>query len=97
MNQKQKRRKQKEMHLLLLNNLNKQSKLIPKLLLCLPRIQFIMRTGIFINYLRVWREINMFYRAAAHSHLKQHKEAIEDCKLAITVDPTYTKAYSRMG
>lgn len=36
-------------------------------------------------------------RAAAYSHIGQHHKAIEDCKQAITIDPLYVKAYSRLG
>lgn len=37
------------------------------------------------------------YRAAAHSTLQQHENAILDCKRAIELDPKYLKAYSRLG
>ena len=36
-------------------------------------------------------------RAAAHSKLGQHQDAIEDCVSALEIDPTYSKAYGRMG
>lgn len=36
-------------------------------------------------------------RAAAHSKLNQHQAAINDCKKAIVIDPSYSKAYGRMG
>lgn len=36
-------------------------------------------------------------RAAAHSKLNQHQNAIDDCKKAINIDPLYSKAYGRMG
>lgn len=36
-------------------------------------------------------------RAAAHSKLNQHLEAIEDCKRALRIEPNYSKAYGRMG
>jgi hypothetical protein len=41
----------------------------------------------------------VFYcnRAAAHSKLNNHFAAVEDCKRAIDMDPTYGKAYGRMG
>lgn len=41
----------------------------------------------------------MFYcnRAAAYSKLNNHFAAVEDCKRAIDMDPTYGKAYGRMG
>jgi len=38
-----------------------------------------------------------FKRAAAHSKLNQHQAAINDCKKAIAIDPSYSKAYERMG
>ncbi|KAK3858791.1 hypothetical protein Pcinc_035044 [Petrolisthes cinctipes] len=36
-------------------------------------------------------------RAAAHSKLNNHREAIEDCKRALQIEPQYSKAYGRMG
>lgn len=36
-------------------------------------------------------------RAAAYSKLDQHSAAIEDCKTAIALDPSYGKAYGRLG
>jgi len=36
-------------------------------------------------------------RAAAHSKLGNHQEAVEDCVTALEIDPTYSKAYGRMG
>ncbi|KAJ3158331.1 hypothetical protein HK101_001358 [Irineochytrium annulatum] len=36
-------------------------------------------------------------RAAAHSQAGDHAGAVEDAKLAVEVDPDYSKAYSRMG
>lgn len=36
-------------------------------------------------------------RAAAHTQLGQYEEAMADCKKAIQLDPTYSKAYSRLG
>lgn len=36
-------------------------------------------------------------RAAAHSKLNNHRDAIEDCKRALQVEPQYSKAYGRMG
>ena len=43
---------------------------------------------------------NPFYlsnRAAAYSASGQHSKAVEDAELAISVDPTYSKAWSRLG
>ncbi|KAG1703673.1 Small glutamine-rich tetratricopeptide repeat-containing protein alpha [Nymphon striatum] len=37
------------------------------------------------------------YLAAAHNKLNNHDAAIVDCMKAITIDPTYSKAYGRMG
>ena len=37
------------------------------------------------------------FRAAAYSKLGKHKNAIEDCQRALTIDPLYSKAYGRMG
>lgn len=41
----------------------------------------------------------MYYcnRAAAYSRLEKHDQAIADCKVAIRLDPTYGKAYGRLG
>lgn len=36
-------------------------------------------------------------RAAAHSKLGNHQAAIEDCNRALELDPTYSKAYGRLG
>lgn len=36
-------------------------------------------------------------RAAAHSKLNNHTDAIRDCEEALTIDPTYSKAYGRKG
>lgn len=36
-------------------------------------------------------------RAAAYSSLGQHEKAIEDAQVAVDEDPTYTKAWSRLG
>ena len=36
-------------------------------------------------------------RAAAHCHLNDYIEAVEDCNASIALQPTYVKAYSRLG
>ena len=36
-------------------------------------------------------------RAAAHSKLGNHQDAVDDCVTALEIDPTYSKAYGRMG
>ena len=36
-------------------------------------------------------------RAAVHSKLGNHEKAIEDCHDALSIDPTYSKAYGRLG
>ncbi|XP_075695128.1 small glutamine-rich tetratricopeptide repeat-containing protein beta [Rhinoderma darwinii] len=36
-------------------------------------------------------------RAAAHSQLGRHGDAIKDCEKAISIDAKYSKAYGRMG
>merc|ERR1712137_678571 len=36
-------------------------------------------------------------RAAAYTSLRDHESAIEDCRKAVAIDSTYSKAYSRMG
>ncbi|CEP24107.1 SGT2 [Cyberlindnera jadinii] len=36
-------------------------------------------------------------RAAAYSSLRDHEKAIEDANAAIAIDPSYSKAYSRLG
>ena len=36
-------------------------------------------------------------RAAAYSKLDDHTRAIQDCEKAVSIDPTYSKAYGRMG
>lgn len=41
----------------------------------------------------------MYYcnRAAAYTRLLKDREAIDDCKEAINLDPSYGKAYGRLG
>jgi len=41
----------------------------------------------------------IFYcnRAAAYSKIERHQESINDCQIALQLDPTYSKAYGRMG
>jgi len=36
-------------------------------------------------------------RAAAYSKLTQHEDAVKDAKAALELDPSYSKAYARMG
>lgn len=36
-------------------------------------------------------------RAAAHSKLNDFKSSIEDCKNALKIDPSYSKAWGRLG
>lgn len=36
-------------------------------------------------------------RAAAYTHLKDYKKAIADCEASLRIDPSYSKAYSRLG
>merc|ERR1712193_39738 len=36
-------------------------------------------------------------RAAAYTSLENYEEALQDCKKAISFEPDYSKAYSRMG
>lgn len=36
-------------------------------------------------------------RAAAYSKLDRHRDAVEDCKVALQLDPSYSKAFGRMG
>lgn len=37
------------------------------------------------------------HRAAAYSKLGNYAGAVQDCERAIRIDPTYSKAYGRMG
>ena len=41
--------------------------------------------------------IVFFLRAAAYTHLKEYKKAIIDCEKSVSIDPNYSKAYSRLG
>lgn len=45
------------------------------------------------------QESAIFYcnRAAAYTSVENYEEALQDCKKAISFDPDYSKAYSRMG
>ena len=36
-------------------------------------------------------------RAAVHSKMGNHEQAIKDAMTALSIDPTYSKAYARMG
>eukprot|EP01012_Entosiphon_sulcatum_P029009 TRINITY_DN3523_c0_g1_i2.p1 TRINITY_DN3523_c0_g1~~TRINITY_DN3523_c0_g1_i2.p1 ORF type:complete len:266 (-),score=53.28 TRINITY_DN3523_c0_g1_i2:31-828(-) len=36
-------------------------------------------------------------RAAAYTHLKEYKKAIDDCERSVALDANYSKAYSRLG
>lgn len=36
-------------------------------------------------------------RAAAYSKLGNYTGAVQDCERAICIDPSYSKAYGRMG
>lgn len=36
-------------------------------------------------------------RAAAYTQINRYDEAIEDCLKSIEIDPSYSKAYSRLG
>ena len=36
-------------------------------------------------------------RAAAHSKLSDYASSIEDCKNALKIDPSYSKAWGRLG
>lgn len=38
-----------------------------------------------------------YFRAAAYCRLEQHDLAIQDCRTALALEPTYAKAYGRMG
>ncbi len=37
------------------------------------------------------------FRAAAYCRMEQYDLAIQDCRTALALDPTYSKAYGRMG
>lgn len=37
------------------------------------------------------------HRAAAYTKLNMYEEAIRDCEKGVALDPTYSKAYSRLG
>lgn len=36
-------------------------------------------------------------RAAAYSKIGNHDQAIKDCRTALSIDPSYSKAYGRLG
>ena len=66
----------------------------------------LMRTEKFVDALEMYSKAieldggnPVFYcnRAAAHSRMNNHHLAIEDCQRAIDMDPSYSKAYGRMG
>lgn len=51
------------------------------------------------GYVDVWCWLLGLFslRAAAHSKLGNYTEATGDCERAIAIDPSYSKAYGRMG
>jgi len=66
----------------------------------------LMRTEKFSEALQMYTkaiEIDgsnpVFYcnRAAAHSKMDNHGQAVEDCQRAVDMDPNYSKAYGRLG
>jgi len=66
----------------------------------------LMRTEKFSEALQMYTkaiEIDgsnpVFYcnRAAAHSKMDNHGQAVEDCQRAVDMDPSYSKAYGRLG
>lgn len=61
---------------------------------------------LYVNYIHTYfraiskDSLNAVYycnRAAAHSKLNNHRDAIEDCRKALEIEPQYSKAYGRMG
>lgn len=54
---------------------------------------------IYLSLCRTYLNVVMIKhcRAAAHSKLGNYTEATCDCERAIGIDPTYSKAYGRMG
>jgi tetratricopeptide (TPR) repeat protein len=49
---------------------------------------FISRVSFFLCF---------YFRAAAYTQLGDYEKCIQDCEMAISVDPTYAKAYNRLG
>lgn len=58
-----------------------------------------------LNIFRLFRAISLdatnpvFYcnRAAAYSRLGDYQKAADDCKMSLRYDPSYSKAYGRLG
>jgi len=65
----------------------------------------LMKAGKFEEAVRKYSEaIHLFAspiffcnRAAAYSKLERHSDAVDDCRIALSLDATYSKAYGRMG
>lgn len=65
----------------------------------------LMKDGKFIEAIDKYSEAirlhgsPIFYcnRAAAYSKMERHQDSINDCQTALKLDPTYSKAYGRMG
>jgi tetratricopeptide (TPR) repeat protein len=85
--------KWKEIRNFKINNTHKQQKVTVKLYFSIQTMQSTMQIGILEP---------LYYpiipnRAAAYSHLGLHEKAIEDCKASIAKNPSYSKAYGRLG
>ena len=50
-----------------------------------------------ISRLKIATRLFIFSSAAAFSKLEEHDKALEDCSLALDIDPKYSKAYGRKG
>jgi hypothetical protein len=61
----------------------------------IPAMLFTTLTGTysFFGLLR----LSSLYRAAAYTILGRDEDAVSDCKRAIEIDPSYSKAYTRLG
>jgi len=54
---------------------------------------------LYTEAISIWPNNAIYYanRAAAYSCVRKFEEAAQDCELSIQRDPSYGKAYSRLG
>lgn len=61
--------------------------------------QYIKAIEYYTKAIELNSENAVYYcnRAAAFSHMGQHQNAVDDCKISIKLNPKYSKAYGRLG
>lgn len=66
---------------------------------CMKNSKFEEAVACYSKAIELWGTNAIYHcnRAAAYSRLSKQTEAIADCLTALKIDPTYAKAYGRMG